>query len=230
MFNQHLNDEIRKLKEELSLHTQVKESLDQEMLVISLDPAGCITAVNENFKANFAVSDKHVIGHNLVDFVPDYARATDHYKKLVSAINELKHWAGAMQVEIVEGQEAWLRVILQPIISSEGKVNSIALHGNDLTRTISSSREDQNIIGALLRSAAVIEFDMSGCVLMANDLFLQGMGYSLEQIQGQHHRMFCTQEEAASAEYRAFWEDLNRGRFVAVRFKRLNSRSEVVWL
>ena len=56
------------------------------------------------------------------------------------------------------------------------------------------------------------------------------MGYSLQQIQGKHHRQFCTSEEANSADYQAFWARLNRGEFIASRFKRIDSHGRTVWL
>jgi methyl-accepting chemotaxis protein len=76
----------------------------------------------------------------------------------------------------------------------------------------------------------VIEFDLNGNVLNANERFLQGMGYSLAQIKGKHHRMFCTPEEYNSAEYQNFWRRLNNGEFVANRFKRVDSHGRTVWL
>jgi len=56
------------------------------------------------------------------------------------------------------------------------------------------------------------------------------MGYTLDQVKGKHHRMFCEPEEYNSAEYQAFWEKLRRGEFIADRFKRIDSHGRVVWL
>ncbi|WP_369669943.1 PAS domain-containing protein, partial [Enterococcus faecium] len=64
----------------------------------------------------------------------------------------------------------------------------------------------------------------------ANDRFLNGMGYSLAQIQGKHHRIFCEPQDAGSVEYQQFWKRLNAGEFVAGRFKRVDSHGRVVWL
>lgn len=64
---------------------------------------------------------------------------------------------------------------------------------------------------ALCRSRCVIELDLEGHVLWANDLFLQTMEYQLDQLTGQHHRVFCNQETVESAEYAQFWPQLARG-------------------
>ncbi len=81
-----------------------------------------------------------------------------------------------------------------------------------------------------MRSTALIEFNLQGEVLTANDRFLQAMGYSLEQLRGKHHRIFCEPEEANSPAYQAFWDKLRRGEFVADRFKRIDAHGRVVWL
>ena len=81
-----------------------------------------------------------------------------------------------------------------------------------------------------MRSTAVIEFDLDGHVLTANARFLNAMGYSLAQIQGKHHRMFCEPAEYNSVEYQNFWKRLNAGDFVAERFKRVDSHGRAVWL
>ena len=128
------------------------------------------------------------------------------------------------------GQEAWLRSIMQPVRNSSGQIMRISIFSSDLTRTIEASRDHENLMDALMRSTAVIEFNLKGEVLTANDRFLRGMGYSLAQIQGRHHRMFCTSQEQSSAEYEVFWKRLNAGEFVADRFKRIDSQGREVWL
>ena len=119
---------------------------------------------------------------------------------------------------------------MQPVRSSDGRIKHFSIYSSDLTRTIEASREHENLMNALVRSTAVIEFDLGGHVLTANDRFLGGMGYSLAQIQGKHHRMFCEPEEYNSTEYQDFWKRLNTGEFVAARFKRVDSHGRVVWL
>ena len=104
------------------------------------------------------------------------------------------------------------------------------MHSSDLTRTIETSREHESLIKALMRSTAVIEFNLDGEVLTANDRFLQTVGYSLEQVRGKHHRMFCDPAEVNSTAYQAFWDRLRRGEYVADRFKRIDAHGRTIWL
>jgi len=85
-------------------------------------------------------------------------------------------------------------------------------------------------MAAIGRSQAVIEFDLDGTIRDANENLLQTMGYGMDEIRGQHHRMFVDPAEAASAEYLAFWRELNEGRFVARKFRRIAKGGREVWL
>ena len=91
-------------------------------------------------------------------------------------------------------------------------------------------RELQGTIDAIGRSQAVIEFELDGTVITANQNFLSALGYSLAEIQGRHHSLFIDPAEADSPEYRAFWRDLNRGEFVASTFRRLGKGGREVWI
>lgn len=85
-------------------------------------------------------------------------------------------------------------------------------------------------IAAINRSQSVIEFDLDGIILNANENFLAMMGYELDEIVGQHHRIFADAETAASDEYKAFWESLRRGEYQAAEYKRLGKGGKEVWI
>lgn len=83
---------------------------------------------------------------------------------------------------------------------------------------------------AIRRSQAVIEFTPDGRVIDANALFLKAVGYSLEEIRGQHHRLFVSPEDAASSAYAEFWGQLGRGEFSSGRYRRVGKEGRVVWI
>ncbi|UVL33944.1 methyl-accepting chemotaxis protein [Pseudomonas sp. B21-041] len=230
MFNKRLKQELTALREELSSLVQVKESLESEMLVLCLEADGRIQSVNQNFLTEMFYKSQDLIGRAIEDIVPAHVKTDEFHHRFKNAMTRGEHFAGAVRLLRGNGEEAWLRSIVQPVRSSDGRIKHISLYASDLTRTIEASREHENLIGALVRSTAVIEFDLNGNVLNANDRFLSGMGYSLAQIKGKHHRMFCTPEEYNSAEYQNFWRRLNNGEFVAERFKRVDSHGRTVWL
>ncbi len=230
MFNNKLKQEIRQLREDLMSIEQVKSSLDSEMLVLQLDPQGRIEMVNGNFESEMLYRAEQLLGRNIEDIVPAHVKSLDFYQRMKSAISRGEHLNGAFRLMRGNGQEAWLRSILQPVKNSEGRIKYFTLHSSDLTRTIETSREHESLIKALMRSTAVIEFDLDGIILTANERFLATVGYRLEQIRGKHHRMFCEPQEVNSAGYQAFWDRLRRGEYVAERFKRIDAHGRVIWL
>ena len=230
MFNTRLKQELTALREELSSLLQVKESLESEMLCLTLDPEGRVEWANANFLQELAYSLGEIVGRAIEDLVPAHVRQDEFQLRFKHALARGEHFAGAVRLMRGNGKEAWLRSIVQPVRSSEGRIKQFSIFSSDLTRTIESSREHENLITALMRSTALIEFDLEGHVLTANDRFLGAMGYSLAQIEGKHHRMFCEPQEYNSAEYQQFWKRLNAGEFVAARFKRVDSHGRLVWL
>jgi methyl-accepting chemotaxis protein len=90
--------------------------------------------------------------------------------------------------------------------------------------------DSQGQIAAIGKALAVIEFAMDGTVVAANDNFLKCLGYTLSEVEGQHHRMFCEPTYIQSAEYRAFWDALNRGEYQAAEYKRVGKGGEIVWI
>ena len=85
-------------------------------------------------------------------------------------------------------------------------------------------------IDAINKSQAVIEFSLDGKILHANENFLNALGYSLEEIKGQHHSMFAEPAYRQSAEYRLFWEKLGRGEFDAGEYKRIGKGGKEIWI
>lgn len=229
-FNKSLQKENQQLTEELHILKGVRKSLDQDMLRLSLDINGKITSINNNFSAELNIREGNVVGKKLTDLVPVNARTTQHFIQLKSAIENGRHWTGAVQIEDGNGEDAWIRAIVQPEKDSSEKLLRFSVFSVNLTRTITDSREKDDMLKALNRSSAVIEFSLDGIILQANDNFLQTMGYTKDQVIGKHHRMFCEPELSNSPEYEAFWQKLAQGEYISERFKRLDSRGESIWL
>jgi methyl-accepting chemotaxis protein len=90
--------------------------------------------------------------------------------------------------------------------------------------------EDAGKIAAMSRAQAVIEFNMDGTIVTANDNFLGAIGYTLAEIQGKHHSIFVVPEERDSAGYREFWAKLNQGKFDAAEYKRIGKGGKEIWI
>ena len=230
MFNKRYKKEIAALKEQLFTLSQLRENLDSDMMRITLSAEGVITSINENALSSLDVNEHAIVNTSFLELVPDYARNTPHYNKMVEAINKGVHWNGAMQALKGSDEEAWLRIIVQPVENSMGNIDHVLVFGTELTRTIATSRALEDMIKALNKSTAVIEFDLEGTILSANENFLSTMGYGIEEIIGKHHRIFCDSTYTATQEYADFWKRLGQGQFYSQRFERFDKYGNVVWL
>jgi methyl-accepting chemotaxis protein len=88
----------------------------------------------------------------------------------------------------------------------------------------------RGLIAAFGRSQALIEFTPDGKIITANDNFLNALGYTLDEIRGQHHSLFVDPSHRDGPEYRAFWEKLGRGEFDAGQYKRIGKGGKEVWI
>lgn len=230
MFGKQQKAELAALREELALIQQIRNGLEQDTIAIHLDARGHIESVNANFEKEMLYSNHELVGKALEEIVPQHVKQDPFHQRVRNALTRGEHFSGTLRLLRKDGREAWLRALMHPGKALNGQVLGFYIFASDLTRTIETSREQEGVIKALLRSTAVIEFDLQGHVITANDRFLNAMGYRLEQIKGKHHRLFCQPEEVSSPAYQAFWEQLRRGEYVASRFQRVDSHGRPVWL
>lgn len=221
-----LLDKIATLEKEVDVFYDIQQDLQDEMAYFSLNAQGKIIKVNAIFLKSCGYSENELLNKTLESLIPQKTLKTDLCQKMSAAIKKGLHWHGAMQLETKEHQEIWFRTIIQP----KNKDRELAVYSTELTKTIKQSRADKDMLAALTRSSAVIEFNLDGTIITANQNFLKGMMYQENQIIGQHHRIFCAPEEVSSPEYSAFWGKLKRGEYVSGRFKRIDSSGNIVWL
>jgi methyl-accepting chemotaxis protein len=108
----------------------------------------------------------------------------------------------------------------------------MGLFGGTNKKKLTESRlkDVDNKLAAISKSQALIEFNLDGTVIMANQNFYDVMGYTASEVEGRHHSQFMDPSDAAAQEYRDFWHDLNQGKFVARKFRRLAKGGREVWL
>ncbi|KTF19009.1 methyl-accepting chemotaxis protein [Pseudoalteromonas sp. 10-33] len=229
-FSNSKQNEIASLKAELYPLQQVWEGLNREMLVINILYDGRISHANEQLLKMLGYRENHIINTPIVDIISEHSQHSEEYKSLQKAIKKEGHWGGALQFIRQDGQVEWLRLIVHPVKGEQDQLLYFSIFCTVLTKTITASREQSDTIKAIYRSMAVIEFDLEGHALKANQQFLDAMSYKEKEILGQHHRIFCEREEAESPEYQTFWQKLRQGQFIASRFKRVDKHGNIVWL
>ena len=112
----------------------------------------------------------------------------------------------------------------------EAKLGACEAAGAKTALELTALKELEAKVAAIHRSQAVIEFKLDGTIITANENFLGAVGYGASEVQGRHHSMFVDRELAASSEYRNFWERLNRGEFIADKFRRIAKGGREIWI
>ncbi|WP_258194595.1 PAS domain-containing methyl-accepting chemotaxis protein [Janthinobacterium sp. PAMC25594] len=204
--------------------------MNRVQAVIEFELDGTILHANDNFLRVLGYTLAEVQGkHHAILCDPEYVK-TDEYSNFWAKLGRGEFDQGEYKRRARDGREVWINASYNPILDADGKPYKVIKFATDVTALKKRNAEYEGKVSAIGKAQAVIEFDMQGNVLDANDNFLAVMGYDLSDIQGEHHRMFCEPEYAGSAEYKKFWQKLNRGEFDAGRYKRLGNHGKVVWI
>ena len=226
-----LKQRIDELEARLAEQLAISTALDQSMAVVELGLDGTVLSANKNFCTLLGFERSTLIGQRHATLCdPEYA-ASDAYRQFWNDLRAGKFSQGRFKRRYSSGRALWLEATYNPIVDTHtGKVTKVIKFASDITASVEEAARSAAMVDAIERSMAVIEFSPDGRILRANDNFLNVMGYQSSEVIGQHHRLFCTPEQAASPEYDRFWATLRSGHFLSGQFSRLNKRREQVWL
>jgi methyl-accepting chemotaxis protein len=206
------------------------EAIGKSQAVIEFNLDGTIITANENFLNAMGYSLPEIQGKHHSMFVDPAVRDTMAYREFWKSLNRGEFQAAQYKRIAKGGKEIWIQASYNPILDSKGKPVKVIKFATDITAQKIQGMEDAGKISAISRAQAVIEFNMDGTIVTANDNFLNAMGYSLAEIQGKHHSMFVTPGDRDSAAYREFWASLNRGDYQAAEYKRIGKGGKEIWI
>ncbi|PWJ39400.1 methyl-accepting chemotaxis protein [Sediminitomix flava] len=205
-------------------------AVGQSNAMIEFNLDGTVITANELFSDTLGYSLADIEGqHHRMFCEPEYANGIE-YKQFWEKLNRGEFAQGTYKQIDKFGNHIWLDATYSPIADDEGNLFKVVMFSRDVTARRKANAENRGKIAAMGESNAMIEFNLDGTIVTANELFCKTTGYSLNEIQGQHHRMFCEPEYANSVQYKQFWEKLNRGEFAQGTYKRVNKLGNHIWL
>jgi methyl-accepting chemotaxis protein len=163
-------------------------------------------------------------------FVTPADRDSAAYREFWACLNRGDYQAGEFKHVGKGGREVWILATYNPILNESGKPFKVVKFATDVTEQKLKAADADGQIAAIGKSQAVIEFNMDGTIRMANQNFLDAMGYVLAEIQGKHHSLFVEPDDRNSQTYREFWDNLNRGQYQAAEYKRIAKGGREVWI
>lgn len=198
-------------------------------IVSEADLKGDILTTNEKYREISKYSEKELIGspHSITRH-PDMPKET--FKTMWKTIGRGEIFRGVIKNRAKDGTPYYVDAVIKPIMGPNGKPRKYLGVRYDITQYELARQNMKGIVDAIDASYATIEFDLKGNVLTANDVFLQTMGYRLDEIKGKHHSQFVESSYSGSPEYRAFWEKLGRGEREAGQYKCVTKSGKEVWI
>lgn len=229
-----LRKELAELKErnhELEIEMAGKvAAIDRSQAVIEFEMDGTIITANENFLSCVGYTLEEVQGKHHSMFVCPIYRNSPEYLDLWATLQRGEFTTGQFKRYTKDRREIWIQGSYNPVIDEDGQLVKVVKFATDITEQKLRNADYQGQIQAIDKSQAVIHFELDGTIITANELFLEALGYRLEEVQGRHHRIFVDSEERESREYAEFWESLRRGEFRRGEYRRITKDGESVWI
>lgn len=224
---------VKKDKQGAHLVSEVEgfvKAINKVQAVIEFDLEGNILNANENFLKTMGYGLDDIKGKHHSIFCDPGVSETIEYRNFWKKLGRGEFDSGEYKRVGNGGKEIWINASYNPIFDENGIPQKIVKFATDITENKIKTAEFESKINAISRAQAVIEFNLEGEVLVANENFLSTLGYNLEEIQGKHHRMFCEAEYVNTFEYEQFWSRLRNGEFFSGRFKRVDKNKKEVWI
>ncbi len=230
MFCSQIKDALAQEKQANKQKQSILDALDRSQAIIEFDLDGNILHANQNFlEATGYRLDEIVSRHHKI-FVPDSIAESQEYKAFWQKLKSGEFVSGRFKRNNKNGDEIWLEASYNPIYDESGTPLKVIKFATDITDQVTKEFDYEGQIEAINKTMAVIQFDLNGHILTANENFLQTTGYNLNEIKGQHHNLFVTPEYKQAAEYQQFWSELGAGHSKVGTFHRVDKNGNDIWL
>jgi methyl-accepting chemotaxis protein len=211
------------------LHAKL-DALNRSQAVIEFSLDGTIIAANENFLRVLGYRLDEIKGKHHSMFVEPAEKDSAGYREFWQMLGNGQYQTAECKRLAKDGKPVWIQATYTPLIGRNGKPYKVVKFATDVTAEKVRNADHEGQVRAIRKSQAVVEFNLDGTIISANENFLKASGYSLAEIEGKHHSMFVPQSIREGAEYRSLWERLRGGAFQAGDFERVAKDGRHIWL
>ncbi|MCG2839040.1 PAS domain-containing methyl-accepting chemotaxis protein [Photobacterium sp. WH77] len=228
--NNVTQDAYNSLQQQLQETTNTLAAISDSFASIEFTPSGEIISANQHFLNTMGYSLNDIQGKHHRIFCTDETKQSQEYQQFWYQLSQGKQIKGLFQRMTKNGKDIWLEASYCPVFDDQGSVYKVIKIASDTSTRVAEHHELASQTQAVSRSMAVIEFDLNGNILHANENFLATVGYTFDEIKEKHHRLFVTPSYAQTSEYQNFWYQLNQGQFMGGKFERVNKAGQTLWL
>lgn len=208
----------------------VINAIDTSFAYVEFDTNGIILSGNKIFLDLMQYRSEEIVGKHHGVFIDPQLAKSESYTQFWNDLKAGKSHSGIFKRLTKEGKEVWIQAIYSPVMDEMSRVVKVIKIATDVTTQKLLDSDNAGQIEAISKAQAVIEFNLDGIVQSANENFLKTLGYSLDEIKGKHHRMFCEDSFVNGNSYKEFWAKLGRGEFDCGRYKRIGRGGKIVWI
>jgi PAS domain S-box-containing protein len=214
----------------LRINKETENFLNSAAIVSVADKYGKITYVNKKFEDVSGWSLDEVMGKDHV-IVNSGLQPDGYWGKMYETVMKGEIWNDVVTNKGKSGELYYVDTFIKAKFDKKGKLDGFSSIRQDVTDLKKKEMEIRNRMNAINKSNAVIEFDLNGNIIFANNLFLETMGYSSQdEVVGKHHRIFIDEDHLKSEEYSLFWKKLNDGQFFMGEIIRKKKNGSLIYL
>ncbi|MDA3967249.1 MULTISPECIES: methyl-accepting chemotaxis protein [Helicobacter] len=206
------------------------KAINKSMAVISFTPDGIILDANENFLKTVGYTLDEIKGNHHKMFCQKQLVESQEYVDFWNTLKRGTFVSKLFKRVKKNGDIIWLEANYNPILDEEGNVVKVVKFASDITDRVNEQLDLKNVMNAADKSMALIQFMPDGTIIEANENFLNTVKYSLNEIKGKHHEMFCDSNYTKTESYREFWKKLQSGEFISDTFVRYDKNGNQLWL
>ncbi|UII18949.1 PAS domain S-box protein [Fulvivirga ligni] len=236
--------DITQEKEQRLQMSNVAQEVSEQLRIINaaiatieFDLEGNIKDANDNFLGLMGYKKEEIVGKHHKIFVKKEDVESEKYWDSWKRLGQGESIQGEFERITKKGQKVWIRGVYSTVFDNEGNPVRVIKLAYDITREKLQqmemtyvSKEMSEQMRVINSTLATVEFDLDGTITNANSTFLKLMKYERKEVINQHHRMFVSEEEASTANYRSFWKELGKGANFEGEFKRYNKDGEAIWI
>jgi PAS domain S-box-containing protein len=209
--------------------SETDKFIDKAAIISITDKNGKITYVNKKFEDISGWKLEEVIGkdHSIVN---SGTQPDGYWGEMYKTVLRGEIWNDIVCNKTKDGEYYWVDTYIRARFDKCGKLKGFSSIRQDVTDLKKKELDIRNRMNAINQSNSVIEFNTSGNVIYANQNFCNSLGYTLEELKGKHHSIFCPKDYSDSDEYKEFWSKLKKGDYISAQFNRVKKNGEEIWL
>ncbi len=204
-------------------------AIDRSLAMIEFDLDGTIVAVNENYLKAVGYGADELLGRHHSILVEPARRDSAEYRAFWEKLGRGEIDCAHHKYVHKTGREVWMRATYAPVLDGKDRPCKALNCAIDITESKLRTIDAEGQLNAVNRSRAAVHFDMAGNVTRANENFLKLLGYTIEEIRGQHHGMFIEPAFRDTPRYREFWDRLRTGEHQSGQYKWVGKGGRILW-